>query len=127
MEVKSSLGSMSVNELYSQIKADRVEQQQTNTQGSVDTSSRKAEATSYEESRTWSVEVLDEKIGALNHLTEAQFTSLKFERHEKLDRTIVTVIDRDTEEVIKEIPPQEFLDMISSMLEFAGIIIDEKI
>ncbi|MBU9712805.1 flagellar protein FlaG [Evansella tamaricis] len=124
MEVKST-GSITVNELFSQVQQERSETQRT--QGSVDTSSRTAEAVSKQESHEWSDEIITEKISALNHLAQTQFTSLQFEKHEQLERTMIRVIDRDTDEVIKEIPPKEFLDMISSMLEFAGIIIDEKI
>ncbi|SDZ33761.1 flagellar protein FlaG [Evansella caseinilytica] len=124
MEVKAS-GSTTVNELFSQVQSERVHRHQT--QGSVDTSSRKAEAVSHEASRSLKAEELTDKLEAINKLLDPQYKTIKFERHEKLDRTIVRVVDSGTEEVIKEIPPEKFLDMISSMLEFAGIIIDEKI
>ncbi|MCE7793166.1 flagellar protein FlaG [Salipaludibacillus sp. CUR1] len=96
-------------------------------QGSVDTSSRLAEHESRVKGREWSLEELDQAVEAMNDLGMFRSTSLQFEQHEVLNRTMVKVVDRSTEEVVKEIPPEEFLDMISSMLEFAGIIIDEKV
>ena len=125
MEVKAT-GSMTVNELYSKVQASRVHQEQA--QGSGEEALQKNyHDASKTNDKSWTKEELATQIDAMNKLVELKFTSLEFEQHEKLDRTIVRVIDRDTEEVIKEIPPQKFLDMISSMLEFAGIIIDEKI
>ena len=125
MEVKSTGLNLTSEMMVQQAQKTRVHQE--HTQGSVDTSSRKAESVSHEAARVWSEEELTEKVDALNQLSLTKNTSLQFEKYEKLDRMIVRVVDRETEEVIKEIPPEEFLDMISSMLEFAGLIIDTKI
>lgn len=54
-------------------------------------------------------------------------TSIKFELHDKLDRYYVSVIDKNTDEVIKEIPPKKMLDMYAAMAEFMGFIVDEKV
>ncbi|UCZ52677.1 flagellar protein FlaG [Bacillus shivajii] len=129
MEVKSS-GSMTVGDLYSQVKSERnpaQDRKNVETQGSVDTSSRLTEHESRMKAKEWSLDELDQAVEAMNDLSMFRHTSLQFEQHEVLDRTMVKVVDQETEEIVKEIPPEEFLDMISSMLEFAGIIIDEKI
>lgn len=47
--------------------------------------------------------------------------------HDKIRAVMVKVIDSNTDEVIREIPPEKILDMVANMLEMAGIIIDEKI
>lgn len=70
---------------------------------------------------------LEDKVDGLNRMLEANFTNLKFNVHETLDRIYVQVLDRNTEEIIREIPPEKFLDMIASMLEFVGLIVDERI
>lgn len=129
MEVKS-LGSISVGDLFNQVKSERSPSQDrrnVEAQGSVETSSRLAEHESRVSGREWTLDELDHAVESMNDLTMFRRTSLQFERHDVLDRTMVKVIDQQTEEIVKEIPPEEFLDMISSMLEFAGIIIDEKI
>jgi len=129
MEVKS-MGSMSVNDLFQQVKSERSStqnRQSDGTQGSVDTSSRQSEQESRVQGKEWSVKDLDHAMEAMNDLSSFRSTSLQFEQHEVLNRTIVKVVDQQTQEIVKEIPPEEFLDMISSMLEFAGIIIDEKV
>ncbi|WP_342744356.1 flagellar protein FlaG [Oceanobacillus rekensis] len=39
----------------------------------------------------------------------------------------VTVIDSNTREVIKEIPPKKMLDMYAEMADFMGMLVDKKI
>ena len=36
-------------------------------------------------------------------------------------------IDKDTQEVIKKLPPEKTLDMIAKVWEIAGILVDEKL
>lgn len=129
MEV-NSFNRPSTHDIAIQAKAERSHvqnRQSVDAQGSVDTSSRKAEHESRVEGKEWSLEDLQQSIESMNELVMFKPTSLKFEQHETLNRTMVKIIDKQTDEIVREIPPEEFLDMISSMLEFAGIIIDEKI
>jgi flagellar protein FlaG len=39
---------------------------------------------------------------------------------------MVKVIDENTGEVIREIPPKKILDMVANMLELAGLLVDER-
>ncbi|MCR5585004.1 MAG: flagellar protein FlaG [Lachnospiraceae bacterium] len=55
-----------------------------------------------------------------------QKTRCEFAYHEDTKRVSIKVIDSDTEEVIREIPPEETLDMLSKMWEVAGILVDEQ-
>jgi len=50
---------------------------------------------------------------------------LTYNIHETTNNVMVTVIDRDTNEVLREIPPESRLDIVARMLEFAGILFDE--
>lgn len=47
--------------------------------------------------------------------------------HEKTKAVMVKVINSENDEVIREIPPEKILDMVASMLEMAGIIVDERV
>lgn len=49
-----------------------------------------------------------------------------FSIHEKTKEIMVKVIDSDTNEVIREIPPEKILDMVAKMWEMAGLIVDER-
>lgn len=53
-------------------------------------------------------------------------TKCEFSYHEETKRVSIKVIDEDTKEVIREIPPEETLDMVQKVWELAGILIDEK-
>lgn len=46
--------------------------------------------------------------------------------HEETKRVTIKIVDRDTKEVIKELPPEKTLDMIAKVWEMAGILVDEK-
>lgn len=70
---------------------------------------------------------IEAQVEGLNNMLQPHEVGLKFNVHEKLDRLYVQVVDRKTDDVIREIPPEKFLDMISSMLEHAGLIVDKKV
>lgn len=72
-------------------------------------------------------EELSEAIDKINTFFEPTRRNLKFELHDKLNKYYVSVVDSQTSEVIKEIPPKKFLDMYAAMAEFMGILVDEKI
>lgn len=58
----------------------------------------------------------------LNNNTECIFGI-----HDETNRVMIKIVDRDTKEVIKEIPPEKTLEMITKLWEFAGILVDEKL
>ena len=53
-------------------------------------------------------------------------TKCEFSYHEETKRVSIKVIDEDTKEVIREIPPEETLDMVQRVWELAGILVDER-
>ncbi len=55
-----------------------------------------------------------------------EHTRCEYSYHKKTNRVSIKVIDRDTDEVIREIPPEKSLDMLQKMWELAGMLVDEK-
>ena len=53
-------------------------------------------------------------------------TSLKFSIHEATKQILVKIIDSETKEVVREIPPEKILDMVAAMLERTGLFVDRK-
>lgn len=53
-------------------------------------------------------------------------TRCEFSYSEETKRVSIKVLDQDTEEVIREIPPEDTLQMIEKMWEMAGILVDER-
>jgi flagellar protein FlaG len=52
-------------------------------------------------------------------------TRCEFSYHEPTGRISIKVMDKETDEVIREIPPEETLEMVEKMWELAGLIVDE--
>lgn len=46
--------------------------------------------------------------------------------HDETNRVTIKIVDKDTKEVIKELPPEKTLDMIAKVWEMAGILVDER-
>lgn len=58
--------------------------------------------------------------------SNVKHTSLSFKYHDETNRISITVKDEETDEVIREIPPEKALDMIAKAWEMAGLLVDEK-
>ena len=67
-----------------------------------------------------------EALNEINQKIRPTNTQCEFKYHEKTNRISITVRDRATDEVIREIPPEKTLDMIAKSLELAGILVNEK-
>ena len=46
--------------------------------------------------------------------------------HEDTNRVTIKIVDKQSKEVIKELPAEKTLDMIAKVWEMAGILVDEK-
>lgn len=74
-----------------------------------------------------SKEQLEKAVNTMNDFLEVQHKASKFVFHEGLDKYYVKLVDSETEEVIKEIPPERLLDAFYEMQKLTGMIVDEKI
>ncbi len=74
-------------------------------------------------------EVSQEKIRkALESINkQLSHTECQYGFHDKTNRVTIKIVDKDTEKVIKEFPPEETLEMIAKAWELAGILVDEKL
>ena len=46
--------------------------------------------------------------------------------HEDTNRVTIKIVDKNTNEVVKEYPPEKTLDMIARVWEMAGLMVDER-
>jgi uncharacterized FlaG/YvyC family protein len=60
----------------------------------------------------------------LNQITGAG-RYIRFDRYEKTGELIIRVCDCETDEVVKEIPPEKILDVVNGLCELAGLLVDE--
>lgn len=61
-----------------------------------------------------------------NERLKAYSSKLEFSIHEKTGDVMIRVVDSITEELIREIPPKKIIDMLASMLERAGLLVDKR-
>ncbi len=69
---------------------------------------------------------VEEALRQANLATEAVNVSLRFQVHDSSERMMVQVVDINTNRVIKEIPPEELLDLVGNIREMIGVLLDEK-
>lgn len=65
------------------------------------------------------LEKVNESLNLLNRRME-------FRVHESTNRIMVRVIDKETNKVVKEIPPEKFLDMAAKLQDLVGLLVDQK-
>ena len=74
-----------------------------------------------EEQKEASMQKLKDIQKVINHNTVAEFGY-----NEPTNRITIKIKDKDTDEVIKEIPSEKALEMLAKAWELAGILVDEK-
>lgn len=69
------------------------------------------------------IKAIDKAVKAL----QGPNTTLDISIHEKTHELMVKVLNKDTGELIREVPPEKTLDLVAKMMEIAGILIDERV
>lgn len=65
-------------------------------------------------------------VAEVNQRLLGKDMKLAYEVHERTGRTMVRLVDMQTNEVIKEIPPANMLDVIGKIWDDMGIAVDRK-
>ncbi|MDF2627635.1 MAG: flaG [Symbiobacteriaceae bacterium] len=69
--------------------------------------------------------LLDEAVERMNQAVQAFERSLEFEVS-KENRIVIKVIDKSSGEIIRQIPPEEFMDIFKRMDDTLGLLIDRR-
>ena len=83
-------------------------------------------ATSTEQTQSKDKQNVEFVSEAMNHFMQLMNADLQFSVHEKTHRVMVKLVDVSTKEVLKEIPSEDFLDMVAKIQEYIGMLIDKK-
>lgn len=65
-------------------------------------------------------------LNETNNKIKPTRTRCEFSYVEDVNRVSIKVMDMDTDKVIREIPPEETLEMLQKLWEVAGLLVDEK-
>ena len=63
----------------------------------------------------------------MNQVATVFNTSLSFSVDKPTGRTVIRVVNKDTDEVIRQIPPEEMLRLIHKMRDVMGLLLDIEI
>ena len=72
-------------------------------------------------------EEVEKAAEKLNRLMGFIDKKMEFSVHEKSNRVMVKIIDEENGEVINEIPSEKILDLLGSLQDFVGILVDKKV
>lgn len=70
-------------------------------------------------------ETLKKAVEILNK--QLAYTEAQYGYHEATNRVVIKIVDRETDEVLREVPPEKTLEMITKVWELAGMLVDEKL
>jgi flagellar protein FlaG len=70
------------------------------------------------------VQEVEETVASLNQAMKLLERGINFEVDEGSERTIIKVVDRETMDVIKQIPSEDLLKVIEHMHEMQNILFD---
>lgn len=63
----------------------------------------------------------------LEELVAMHNVKIKFSRHDETGRTMIKVMDRENDQVIREIPAEDALDLAAKIDEMIGVLFDEEV
>ena len=72
------------------------------------------------------MDYLIDAIAKLKHAGDVFNRRLDFKVDKDTNRIIVKVIDTKTDKVIKEIPPEQLIELAAKIQEMVGLLIDEE-
>jgi flagellar protein FlaG len=80
-----------------------------------------------DQQQTLSKEKTEKVVKSMNDFLKASNTQLVFKFHDELKEYYVAIVDENTNQVVKEIPPKKLLDIYAAMKEYLGILVDKKV
>lgn len=69
---------------------------------------------------------LEKAVEQTNRIIFKDDNRFEFKVHERTGRMMVKLINKETDEVVKEIPPEKILDLVASIWDLVGILVDER-
>jgi uncharacterized FlaG/YvyC family protein len=74
-----------------------------------------------------SFEELESSVNEMNSLSSSMNHKVRFEVSEELGELVVNIIDTETNEVIKTIPPEYLINLRAKLHEQVGMLLDREL
>lgn len=69
----------------------------------------------------------EEILDKIKSLTEDGAFSIRFEKNDDMNKLVVKLVDRQTDEVVRQIPTEDLLDTLGKLSDLRGNIVDTAI
>jgi flagellar protein FlaG len=69
----------------------------------------------------------DKQADKLNQVMDLFNYSIRFTLDDESKRMVVKVVNSETDEVVRQIPPKEMLQLMNRLDQVVGVILDEKV
>lgn len=73
------------------------------------------------------IQNINEKVEQLNKTADLFNKKLHFLVHDETEQIVVQVVNSETGEIIKQIPPEKILEVLSRIDQVIGIFVDELV
>lgn len=72
-------------------------------------------------------QMLDSAVHQVSQMLDAFSDEMQFKIHKDTNSTVVTVVNRDSGEVVRQIPSEKFLDLVAMFQkQLNGLLVDEN-
>lgn len=68
----------------------------------------------------------EELLSQIKTITEDGLYSVRFERDSGSEQLVVSIVDSNTEEVIRQIPPEELVNLTKQLKELSGNVVNTR-
>ncbi|OHB33463.1 MAG: hypothetical protein A2X84_13710 [Desulfuromonadaceae bacterium GWC2_58_13] len=68
----------------------------------------------------------EEILDKIKTLTDGGMHSVRFEMDPDVNTLVVKIYDRDTEELVRQIPAEELLGVAKDLRDYRGLLVDQK-
>lgn len=68
----------------------------------------------------------EEILSKIKDLTEDGVYSIRFEMNNEIEKLIIKVVDKESGELIRQIPPEELITASERMRDYRGLIIETE-
>ncbi len=68
----------------------------------------------------------EELLSQIKNITEDGLYSVRFERDSGSEQLVVSIVDSNTDEIIRQIPPEELVNLTKQLKELSGNVVNTR-
>lgn len=92
----------------------------------MDVTTVKIEENKEEQESRYTKDNLNKAVQKLNGFLQGDNAYAEYNVHDKFGDIMIKIVDKETKEVLIEVPPKKILDMVAKLCEISGVVFDKK-